>query len=497
MDNPYTERAMITAAKMFFGREEALDNVFSRLATSQSYSVVGPRRIGKSSLLYHLCRPELYSGRVPDPARWAFVHFDLQTLGEPSRERFFGLTLHKFAQASDGRLPTEYETSYDGFRTFIEDSHDAGWRLVLCLDEFEVICGRGEFDSDFFVFLRGLANSYNLAYVTASRWVLHELCHMGKIDSSQFWNIFTALHLGLLTEGEARDLIAAPFARSGLELSAEDVDFALRLVGRHPLFLQVAGFHLFEARQRDRVDHADVEARFCQEAEPYFGYIWDHLRDEKRLALYKLGRGEQDLDMLAQLERTGTVVRENGTYRIFSEAFARFVEAQPVSRELERVSGEYGSLKRGIRIDRCFLTGGICAFRDEITVDEDKVFIGMPFRDHYQDIFDLVIQPTLVELGSSPWKADDIKGNVAVNCKICRALQESPQAIINISEANPNVFFEVGLAYGLGKSVLLLKDEESAVPSDLQAIEYTQYSRNRLRGLRDEIMQFFGKDQGE
>jgi hypothetical protein len=206
-----------------------------------------------------------------------------------------------------------------------------------------------------------------------------------------------------------------------------------------------------------------------------------------------LSQGEQDVDRLAQLERSGSVVRQDGTYRFFSEAFGRFVEEQPISQELERVSGEYRSLKRGIRVERCFLTGGDCAFRDEITIDESKVFIGMPFRDQYQNIFKLVIQPTLAELGLNPWKADDIKGNIAINCKICRALQESPQAIINISEANPNVFFEVGLAYGLGKSVLLLKDEESTAPSDLQAIEYTQYSRDRLWVLGDEIKRFFGK----
>jgi hypothetical protein len=497
MDNPYTERAMITDATMFFGREEEIDSIFSRLANSQSYSIVGQRRIGKSSLLYYLCQPEVYRSRVSDLAKCAFAYFDLQTVGEPTRERFLRLVLRKLAQASDGRLCTDYEPTYDGFRTFIETSHDAGWGLVLCLDEFEVVCGRGEFDSDFFAFLRGLANSYNLAYVTASRWVLHELCHMGKVDSSQFWNIFTTLHLGLLKEGEARDLITVPFARSEVEISAEDADFVLRLAGQHPLFLQVACYHLFEARQKGVVDYAEVEARFRQEADPYFGYIWDHLKDEERLTLYKLSHGEQDVDRLAGLERSGSVVKQDEAHHFFSEAFGRFVGEQPVSQELKRVSGEYRSLKRGIRIERCFLTGGACAFRDEITIDEDKVFIGMPFRDHYQDIFDLVIQPTLAELGLSPWKADDIKGNIAINCKICRALQESPQAIINISEANPNVFFEMGLAYGLGKSVLLLKDEESTVPSDLQAIEYTQYSRNRLRDLRDEIRRSFRRDQGE
>jgi hypothetical protein len=274
MKNPYTERAMITDATMFFGRSEELESIFSRLTTLQSCSIVGQRRIGKSSLLYHLCQPEIYRDRIPSPTQCAFAYFDLQTVGKPTRKRFFSLVLRKFAQASRQHLRTDYQPTYDGFRTFIEDSHDAGWGLVLCLDEFEVICGRGEFDSDFFAFLRGLGNSYNLAYVTTSCSVLHELCHTGKIASSQFWNIFTTLHLGHLRDGEARDLVTVPFARSEVALSIEDVDFVLRLADRHPLLLQIACYHLFEARQMDVVDYAQVEAEFRQETAPYFDYIW-------------------------------------------------------------------------------------------------------------------------------------------------------------------------------------------------------------------------------
>lgn len=45
---------MITNPNDFFGRKEQIDAIITRLRTMQSSSVVGERRIGKSSLLYYL-----------------------------------------------------------------------------------------------------------------------------------------------------------------------------------------------------------------------------------------------------------------------------------------------------------------------------------------------------------------------------------------------------------------------------------------------------------
>jgi len=47
-----------------------------------------------------------------------------------------------------------------------------------------------------------------------------------------------------------------------------------------------------------------------------------------------------------------------------------------------------------------------------------------------------------------------------------------------ITGGNPNVFFELGLAVGLGKPAILIHDEKAAegkVPSDLLAWEYIPY----------------------
>ncbi|MGH9843151.1 MAG: hypothetical protein ACREEM_30810 [Blastocatellia bacterium] len=52
--NPFTNRGPVTNPEDFFGRKDELEIVLSRLRSMQCVSIVGERRIGKSSLLYHL-----------------------------------------------------------------------------------------------------------------------------------------------------------------------------------------------------------------------------------------------------------------------------------------------------------------------------------------------------------------------------------------------------------------------------------------------------------
>jgi hypothetical protein len=56
MPNPYSYGTVVSDPSMFFGREKILGDLCTRLGTRQSTSVVGLRRIGKSSLLCQLAR---------------------------------------------------------------------------------------------------------------------------------------------------------------------------------------------------------------------------------------------------------------------------------------------------------------------------------------------------------------------------------------------------------------------------------------------------------
>jgi len=113
----------------------------------------------------------------------------------------------------------------------------------------------------------------------------------------------------------------------------------------------------------------------------------------------------------------------------------------------------------------------------------------MPFRPEFEDIYKYGIIPALKAAGLKAWKADESIKNIDVMCKICEGIQSSRYAIINISGWNPNVLFELGLAYGLGKETVLIKGHEEKVPADLRGMEYIEY-RNSDE-LRKKLIKFF------
>lgn len=139
----------------------------------------------------------------------------------------------------------------------------------------------------------------------------------------------------------------------------------------------------------------------------------------------------------------------------------------------------------------CFKIGAVCS--KEVIVNPNQVFIGMPFKRRFADIHTHGIIPALEKSGLEPWKADEEPSNIDIMCKICEHLQESWYAIINITDWNPNVLFELGLAYGLGKAVVLIKHKESSVPVDLKGMEYIEYESSE--DLRKDLEKFFLKSK--
>jgi len=138
--NPFIYGPMIRDAQKFFGRIAIRRQLLSRMQTMQHTSIVGERRIGKSSLLWRLheeakqAMPEItivYSD-LPDVADEAsFYACVCRALNQPGTE--FGFNELKRAVE---RKPA-----------------------VLCLDEFETVCADQKFSVNFFNSLRSLAQA--------------------------------------------------------------------------------------------------------------------------------------------------------------------------------------------------------------------------------------------------------------------------------------------------------------------------------------------------
>jgi hypothetical protein len=128
------------------------------------------------------------------------------------------------------------------------------------------------------------------------------------------------------------------------------------------------------------------------------------------------------------------------------------------------------------RIRRCFMTGKQCIYCTQHTSMEYPgsttskscdVFVVMPFRPNLDTFYDWSLKRflcTSLDIKSDMvGRADDFSNIGYVMCeKICKRIQDAEVAAIDLSVDNPNVFYELGIAVGLNKALLVFCDQECA-----------------------------------
>ena len=134
------------------------------------------------------------------------------------------------------------------------------------------------------------------------------------------------------------------------------------------------------------------------------------------------------------------------------------------------------------RVDPCFMTGKGCVYTDQIDealrtrqkADRVKGFMIMPFRPGLKVFFENCLRPFFEsnydpargEKGSQPGitleRADDVPRPGIIVCEgICKRIQEADFIVADISVPNDNVFYELGLAYGIGSKIILIHQAEA------------------------------------
>ncbi len=242
-NSPFVTGSPITHPRHFFGRKKELKRLLNLLKRHpmQNAAIIGQRRIGKTSLLHYLknitttpveeLRPNQKSDWVPNPEKYKWIFVDFQDPRMASKERFLSHILENL------RIKTPESCNLDNFMDVMgEKLHHP---TVILLDEIGVGLKRcPELDDEFWESLRSLATNYtegNLAFILATHEAPIELAHHTG-HSSPFFNIFgyTAT-LGVLTEEEARELIA----NSPIPFADDDVEWIIEQSQRIPLLLQI------------------------------------------------------------------------------------------------------------------------------------------------------------------------------------------------------------------------------------------------------------------
>ena len=113
-------------------------------------------------------------------------------------------------------------------------------------------------------------------------------------------------------------------------------------------------------------------------------------------------------------------------------------------------------------------------------VEEEKelCFVMMPFGKWFDSYYTDIYKPAILEAGLHPKRADDLYRPSSIVQDIWTYTKESKIVLADLTDKNPNVFYELGLAHALAKPAILITNSISDIPFDLRALRILDYDKN-------------------
>lgn len=371
--NPFSPNKLACEPGAFWGRQRELRLLSSYLLDSeqpQSCIILGPAHVGKSSFLCHLLAQRhapagqsilsaLQSERL---ARTIEILLPMSDLTSAHADRFYqrllpemrkqlttlaaqgqpALTLPKHSGAADPTTPLER------FHELLDIACAAGYRFHFLLDDFTAVSRNPTaFDEEFFTQLRSSAQFYTIAWVLASERPLLDLWDHTDTAYAPFFAALRHITLALLSEQEAGAMLEETFRRSGRTVTPEERAALLNVAGTHPAFLQLIGWHFYEARfarrMASRAALSDAEHRYTAAARALYNSLWENLTTPERQTLLRLvsGKAEAARPQAPDSEQAATLktlahqhallrpAEEGEHYIPFGDGFAAFLRDLP------------------------------------------------------------------------------------------------------------------------------------------------------------------------
>ena len=334
VDNPFFHRGAIRRARDFHGRQNETEQILGLLRNSQSVSLIGPRRIGKSSQLLHLLRDQVREPYGLQSPNCLFLLIDCQELGGSPPEEVYDALLSRLLDAAAGMDvgAVSQRGTYHALDRALNNITQAGAAVVVLLDEFELLAANEQLTPYFFARLRGLTTKYGLSYVTASQKPLFAITADEEILSSPFFNIFVTLPLGLYAHEEATALLVERLQDTAVAFPEDLRERLVRFVGPHPFFLHIAGYHAYQHIQQNGDQYEaslwpQIENAVEMEAASHLNYIWQNLSADEQ---YALAIADGPVDNLRLLEQQCLLVPADKGHQYAGVMLHRYVRRQEV-----------------------------------------------------------------------------------------------------------------------------------------------------------------------
>lgn len=337
-ENPFFNRGSITEPKYFFGRKSELTQVYNNIQNSQSVSLVGPRRIGKSSILLNLANLRERFGAMEMLKSCLFVYISLEGRLDITKSDFYRLMANEVLKLLSGpvvsagwyeRIRAVREIDFEGLIEFLDEVTEAGKRVVFLFDEFELTTMNPNLDVDFFTALRSVANLPKVSFIISTKDLLIDLVSSKTIPSSPFFNIFATVKIGLFKQDEAEELILT----LSKEVLKDEVSFILDYAGLYPFFVQLMAYYVFEFKIHkltlDEKDYEVIKEQTTTQVKPHFDYYWNNIGEDERNALFETVKGgapRNNTQAIESLLNKCLLQETDSKLSVFSCLFEEFVK---------------------------------------------------------------------------------------------------------------------------------------------------------------------------
>jgi hypothetical protein len=102
-------------------------------------------------------------------------------------------------------------------------------------------------------------------------------------------------------------------------------------------------------------------------------------------------------------------------------------------------------------------------------------FLILPYHEPYETLYQQVLEPILIEHGFRVVRADMIQQSSVIIDDVHRSIQKADIVIVEATEMNPNVYYELGFAVAHNRETILLTQEGKQPPFDTQQRRHLSY----------------------
>lgn len=105
----------------------------------------------------------------------------------------------------------------------------------------------------------------------------------------------------------------------------------------------------------------------------------------------------------------------------------------------------------------------------EAMTESKTAFVLMPFRDDLREVYAEIYRPACEANGLKCWRVDEITRPGSITRDIVDGIFDADVIIADLTDRNPNVFYELGIAHAIGNKTIMTSRTGEVLPFDLQA----------------------------